>query len=167
MRSNFMQRIKNLSLLEVNLLELYQQNLTLGDISTAENTTPKRTLQILYKSFRNLADFSVIYLAEAVNNKILKITDRDLKSFIDSAKILYRLKVIRKTIGITMAETSDYLDITRQTYAKIEDGEADLTESYIKKITDFINGCFVNFFADYKNSLDSLNFEYIHIGNNL
>ena len=101
MNNKFEDELKSATFEEISLLKLFIGNHSLYDIASSNKIEPVKALYVIRKAIGKLS-FAAEFITDDKEKKILKISDSDLKSFSDSATILYRLKIIRKAISFTI-----------------------------------------------------------------
>lgn len=143
MADNYLADIKNVSIRDLEIFELFLKSNNIESISEKLQIDPNKVtinLQGIIKKFTA----TVERINPEKKEKILTVSNSDVQSFKSSEKILYRLKIIRKIYNLTMEQVAEKIGIERQTYSKIENSEIDLNTKHINRITDF----FVSTFKD-------------------
>lgn len=152
MADKYLEEIKKVSIRDLEVFDLFSKNNNVESVSNALGINPKEATIILQGTIKKFTAI-IEKTSDKKQEKLLTVSDSDIKSFRDSENILNRLKIIRKICHFTMEQVAEKIDIERQTYSKIENGEIDLNDKYIDRITDF----FVNTFKD---NLAEFNVDY-------
>ncbi len=77
--------------------------------------------------------------------------------FINLGRNLVSLTIIRKALGTTMESIAEFSSIDRQTYSRIENGDAELTNKYILSITKF----FKQYVSDYLKNFNQDYYDFV------
>lgn len=149
MSKNIKHEFKNLSLLDLKILSNLRDGIGMREISSLGKLSPEDVVVSVRRSIKNLTFVAKYISHNGEQKRVLHISKSDEQSLYDSAKILYRLKIIRTAMGFSMSRFAKKIGVTRQTYSLLENGEIKLSAKYIDKIINFFENSFKEY-IDYR-----------------